>query len=73
MTLGWIFAEPEAATFSVFPEMLQLVPEVPVCPVLEIVRFCPNTPEVIITRVIKVEKINFSINVRFKNTNCSYC
>jgi hypothetical protein len=35
-------AEPDAPTLRVFPVMLQLVPEVPVCPVVDIVKFCAN-------------------------------
>ena len=38
-------ADPDAPTLRVFPVMLQLVPEVPVCPVVDIVRCCAN-PEV---------------------------
>jgi hypothetical protein len=39
ITLGWILAEtPPLATVSVLPVMLQLVPEVPVCPLVEMVR-----------------------------------
>jgi hypothetical protein len=37
-------ADPEAATFSTFPEMLQFVPEVPVCPELEMVKCCADKP-----------------------------
>jgi hypothetical protein len=33
-------AEPEAATLRLFPLMLQLVPEVPVCPEEDIVKCC---------------------------------
>jgi hypothetical protein len=38
-------AEPDAPTLRVFPVMLQLVPEVPVCPDEDIVKFCAK-PEV---------------------------
>ena len=45
ITLGSIVADPDAPTLRVFPVMLQLVPEVPVCPPVDIVRCCAN-PEV---------------------------
>ena len=42
ITLTLISADPDAPTLRVFPVMLQLVPEVPVCPVVDIVRCCAN-------------------------------
>lgn len=42
ITLGWMLAEPEALTLRVFPVMLQLVPDVPVCPEVDMVRSCEN-------------------------------
>ena len=42
ITLTLMSAEPDAPTLRVFPVMLQLVPEVPVCPVVDIVRCCAN-------------------------------
>lgn len=47
MTLGCISAEPEAATLSTLPVMLQLVPGDVVCPEELMVKFCalPSTNE----------------------------
>jgi hypothetical protein len=40
ITLGWIEALPLLPTVSVLPEILQLVPDVPVSPPVEMVRCC---------------------------------
>lgn len=40
ITLGWMLAEPEELTLRVFPVILQLVPDVPVWPYVEMVRSC---------------------------------
>jgi hypothetical protein len=37
-----MFADPEAATLSVFTEILQLVPELPVSPEVEMVKCCAD-------------------------------
>ena len=39
-TLGWIVAEPDTPTLRIFPVILQLVPDVPVSPEVDIVRCC---------------------------------
>jgi hypothetical protein len=64
----FICAEPEAPTLSVFPVMLQLVPEVPVCPELEMVRCCEYRFAKSIVKNVKKDAfvINFKIIYKYK-------
>ena len=59
MTLGLMFADPEAATVSTFPEMLQLVPDVPVSPLDTIVKFCAFTIELASKKTLNITLLIF--------------
>jgi hypothetical protein len=58
-----------------FPVILQLVPEVPVCPVEEIVRSCADAPTEKIpsnNRLLNTKRVNLNILtiINFLTVNC---